>query len=124
MKYKLIKTYPDSPELGEIHCSENKTETWKGIWYYNKYPEYWEKVEENVWWCVWKEDFVYFKAWKPYKIECTPAVWETERHYFKTEEQAAKFVIYNKPCLSITEIGSNIPEGTLFRLIGTAKSKL
>jgi len=51
-KFKLIKTYPGSPELGEIeevseifyHCKYGS----HGRYLYdiNKYPEFWEKQED------------------------------------------------------------------------------
>jgi hypothetical protein len=44
MKYKLIKCYPGFDELGVIHCSENKLQYWLGSVFYDRYPEYWEKV--------------------------------------------------------------------------------
>lgn len=47
MKYKLIKCYPGYNELGIIHSSENKNLEWKGTYYYDKYPEFWEKIVEK-----------------------------------------------------------------------------
>jgi hypothetical protein len=55
LNYRLIKCYPGYNELGIIHSSEigiefpseNKNFEWKGISYYDKYPEHWEKVVEK-----------------------------------------------------------------------------
>jgi len=43
---------------------------------------------------------------------------------FHSKGKAEEFIINNKPCLSINEIGSNIPSATLERLIFKVKSKL
>lgn len=122
MKYKLVKTYPGSPELGTEVEKESNSKSSSSYFYrsgdrricvLNDHVEhqtkYWEKVVDNVWWCVWKEDYLQegvelFKAWTPYKIECIPAVWENERFYFKTKEEAERYVIKNKPCLTLTEV--------------------
>jgi len=60
-------------------------------------------------------------------IDITSALIRTEstlRGAFSSKEKAFEYVLYNKPCLSIKEIGSHIPEGTLLRLLETVKSKL
>ena len=46
-KYKLIKEYPGSQKLGTVFCSENKTTLWKGINYYDSYPEFYKEVVEK-----------------------------------------------------------------------------
>jgi hypothetical protein len=43
---------------------------------------------------------------------------------FSTKEEAEKWVLFNKPCLSINEIGVNLPEGNLLQLLNIVKSKL
>lgn len=43
---------------------------------------------------------------------------------FSTKEEAEKWVLFNKPCLSINEIGVNLPEGNLLQLLKIVKSKL
>lgn len=51
IKYKLIKEYPNcSIEAGEYEWFEdlnNHSKHWRGITFYNKYSEYYEKVEET-----------------------------------------------------------------------------
>ncbi|MEX0597645.1 MAG: hypothetical protein WD512_14225 [Candidatus Paceibacterota bacterium] len=48
MKYRLIKEYPGSPELGYISKAKQGTEHyWMGSWYNpSDYPEYWTEVKE------------------------------------------------------------------------------
>ena len=46
-KYILIKEYPGSLKLGTICSSENKTVLWKGIKYYELYPEFYKEVVEK-----------------------------------------------------------------------------
>ena len=46
-EYKLIKCYPGYDILGIIVSSENKNSEWQGTNYYEKYPEYWERVVEK-----------------------------------------------------------------------------
>jgi hypothetical protein len=55
LQFKLIKVYPNSPELGRIEWYDNNVKTglccseeWKGSGFYNKNPEFWQKVEELV----------------------------------------------------------------------------
>lgn len=60
------------------------------------------------------QDFAWIKTRSP----------QRKYHHFFTKENAEAYILYNKPCLSIKEIGSNIPEGTLLRLLDTVKSKL
>jgi len=43
---------------------------------------------------------------------------------FFNKEEAEKWVLFNKPCLSINEIGVNLPEGNLLQLLKIVKSKL
>lgn len=125
MKYKLIKEYPDSPKLGTIALPYRNSKdaihhyvvehTKKNCDYLaiskrsvEQYPEYWEEVNENLWWCVWireyiQHDVVLFNAWTPYQIECIKGN-DLNRHYFETKEEADKFILYNKPCLSAHDI--------------------
>jgi hypothetical protein len=109
MKYKLIKEYPGSPELGTIHCNENKIMSWKGTDFYESYPEYWENINDNLWWVVFNKNHVqdgkeYFSAWTAHQIECIYAPWDNSRDYFKTKEEAENFILYNKPCLSYNDV--------------------
>jgi hypothetical protein len=68
-------------------------------------------------------------TWEVQKADATKKMLEYVKdvnHYrtFSTKEKAFEYVLRNKPCLSINEIGSNIPEGTLLRLLETVNSKL
>ena len=148
MKYKLIKEYPGSPELGTVvekisnSISSYHYKSGEKIYcvfnnHVEENPEYWEKVSKDIWWVVWKRDYIQegaelFKAWTPYKIECIPVVWSSERQYFKTKEQAEEFLLYNKPCLSYSDIIWNFEERPkkddvlvkIDKLIQVVKSKL
>jgi len=120
MKYKLIKEYPGSPELGTVvekisnSISSYHYKSGEKIYcvfnnHVEENPEYWEKVSKDIWWVVWKRDYIQegaelFKAWTPYKIECIPVVWSSERQYFKTKEDAEQYIIKHKPCLTLTEV--------------------
>jgi hypothetical protein len=117
-KYKLIKEYPGSPELGDV-CEERNIKS--SFCYYFKgeknigipkdqvenQPEYWEEIR-NILFVVSEVDYNqgnynYFQAWTVYKI------YEDNKrdsilNYFKTKEEADDFVLHNKPCLSYSDI--------------------
>ena len=121
-KYKLIKEYPGSPELGtevEKDTKYNSSHSYfyrsgdKRICVFNDHVEnnleYWKEINDNIWWCVWYKDYIqegvsFFKAWTPYKIECIPSVCSTNKHYLKTKEEAEQFILRNKPCLSLNDV--------------------
>jgi hypothetical protein len=138
-KYKLINEYPGSPKLGTIalpytdyrdrvvHYIVEHTE--KDIDYLalpkkhiEDNPYYWEEVND-IWYMVLLKDGAFRNAWEIIKVQEDPSVLEHKK-YFKTKEEAEHFILYNKPCLSINEIGNVIPCTTLDRLIRTVKSKL
>ena len=120
-KYKLIKEYPGSPELGDV-CEERNIKS--SFCYYFKgeknigipkdqvenQPEYWEEVNDNIWYVVCErnynqEIFTYLEAWNIYEV-CyfnTPTN-KDPLNYFKTKEEAEEFVIKNKPCLTLTDV--------------------
>jgi hypothetical protein len=118
MKYKLIKEYPGSPELGTEVEKDNLS---KSYFYRNgdkrwcvldnhveDNPEYWEKVNENLWYAVFEKPYMqddkeYFATWNIYMIE-TLDTQSTDRHLFKTREEAQEFILYNKPCLSYDDV--------------------
>jgi len=130
MKYKLIKEYPGSPELGTVHSSENKTNEWKGIGFYVSHPEYWKEVT-HLHYVVFKCKFQSFEPWKVYGIECIPTSCDYRKN-FKTAEEAEEFILYNKPCLSYADIIWEAIEDTkkdsitisIEKLINLVKSKL
>ena len=138
-KYKLIKEYPGSPKLGQIALSY--TDSKDDVYHYTaphpkyksaelaidkdfveNYPEYWEKLVD-VWYVVLLKNGAFRNAWEIIKVQEDPSVLEHKK-YFKSRAEAEHFILYNKPCLSINDIGNNIPELTLERLIKTVKSKL
>lgn len=131
MKYELIKEYPGSPELGTI-ATPYKNSCDKTVHYTVTHPtdlgaylaiskkdietnpDYWAKVNENLWWCVWEKDYiqdksVYFKSWTPCQIECIQLP-DLLRHYFKTKKEAEEFIEDNKPCLSYSDLIWRFPQ--------------
>jgi len=142
MKYKLIKEYPGSPELGTIVEKEPSSKSYfyrsgnKNLCILNNHvednPEYWEKVNDNLWWIVFTKKDTVFNPYEPYLIETCLYQSNDSRQYFKTKEEAEEFILDNKPCLSYTDIMWNFPHnikkdnvsidiGELIKLI---KSKL
>jgi hypothetical protein len=140
-KYKLIKEYPGSPELGTVAEKESKIKSNTSYYYSDgdkrwciydyhveENPEYWEKVNENLWWVVTSRDYqtgtTRFEAWYIYKVEtCNPKI-DGVLNYFKTEQEAEEYILYNKPCISINDIKDNVSECFLNKLIRIVKSKL
>lgn len=142
-KFRLIKTYPGSPELGII-CEERNNKS-SFCYYYEgeknlaiqkdqveNQPEYWEKIEEDTIWGVVfeqehiQDDKVYFKSWTPCKIECIPNVLATHRYLFKTKERAEYFILTNKPCLSYNDVSNfaiNFDETGVYYKVYTEKLK-
>jgi hypothetical protein len=138
-KYKLINEYPGSPKSGTIalpytdyrdrvvHYIVEHTE--KDIDYLalpkkhiEDNPYYWEE-QNDIWYVVLLRDGAFRNAWEIIKVQEDPSGLEHKK-YFKSRTEAEDFILYNKPCLSINDVGNNIPELTLDRLIQTVKSKL
>ena len=138
-KYKLINEYPGSPKSGTIALpyTDNRDRvvhyivehTEKDIDYLalpkkhiEDNPYYWEE-QNDIWYVVLLRDGAFRNAWEIIKVQEDPSGLEHKK-YFKSRTEAEHFILYNKPCLSINDIGNNIPELTLDRLIQTVKSKL
>lgn len=140
-KYKLIKTYPGSPELGTEVEKDKLSKSYyyrdgdKRICVFNDHveenPEYWEKINEHLWWAVFKQehiqyDRVYFNSWTPYGMYCIPDVLATHRYFFKTKEEAEYFILTNKPCLSYNDVSDsaiNFDEVGVYYKVYTKKLK-
>jgi hypothetical protein len=110
-KFKLIKEYPGSPELGTIVEKELRSSSSyfyrsgdRRICVFNDHvennPEYWEEIKDIVLWVVYERSCGFFVAWKPYSIDYTP----THGSTFNTREEAEEFILKYKPCLSLTEV--------------------
>lgn len=120
IKYKLIKEYPGSPEIGTVVEKESKIKSDTSYYYregekrwciFNHHvednPEYWKKINEYTWYIVSEDDYkqfdtVLFKKWNVYEIETYEE--PTLFRGFKTREQAESFILYNKPCLSYNDV--------------------
>jgi hypothetical protein len=134
-KYRLIKEYPGSPELGiEVEKESNSKSSSsyfyrsgdKRICVLNDHvednPEYWEEFNDSAWFVVstrnLQKEFTLFEEWNIYEV-CyfnTPAN-KDPLNYFKTKEQAEKFIVMNKPCLTLLEVSSALEFHTLKRNI-------
>lgn len=139
-KYKLIKEYPGSPTLGQIALpytdsknqivhyivERNQKKDCDYIAIPKKHIEdntdYWEEAND-IWYVVLLRDGAFRNAWEIIKVQEDPSGLEHKK-YFKSRTEAEHFILYNKPCLSINDVGNNIPELTLDRLIQTVKSRL
>ena len=122
-KFRLIKEYPGSPKLGTIVEKDERygSHIYKYIesnsnfgvlkYHVEDNPEYWEEIKETIGWSIWKTDG-FFKSWTPYKFEGEIKDTDKNRFNFKTKEAAKEFVIYNKPCLSYSDLIWNFSENT------------
>jgi len=112
-KYKLIKCYPGSPELGAVVEGEETS----GFYYYEKpdlcriviqkklvdnQSEYWEKVVD-FYYMVSMTDMPFYNAWEPIRVRALELDTDTKK-YFSTKEGARDFIIQYKPCLSFNEV--------------------
>ena len=121
MKYKLIKKYPGSPPIETVVEQEQLSKSYffrsgdRNTCVLNDHvegnPEYWEKVNENLWWIVFTNEEASFKAYTPYSIETCVYQAEDSRHYFKTRNEAEEFILNNKPCLSYKQIKGHLSSG-------------
>ena len=146
-KFKLIKEYPGSPELGQIALpytdSKNQIVHYHYIvernqkkdYYYiaipkknvEDNPEYWEEVND-FWYVVLLRDGAFRNAWEVIKVQEDPSGLEHKK-YFKTEEEAKSFILFNKPCLSYNEVKEEMKsqvsqQGILESIYHIVKSKL
>jgi hypothetical protein len=113
-KYKLIKEYPGSPELGVIVGGVDSST----FYFYenpdlcrivirktlvdNK-PEYWEEINDNNY-MVSLTDMAFRNAWEVIEVRSINYKETDSKKFFKTEEEAEHFILYNKPCLSMHDI--------------------
>ena len=112
-KFKLIKEYPGSPELGTEVEKQAKSQTYYHIYNDRKFgvltehienqPEYWEEVVENIYYMVSLIDMGFHNAWEPMRVETIKYDTDTKK-YFSTKEGARDFIIQHKPCLSFNEV--------------------
>jgi hypothetical protein len=137
MKYKLIKEYPGSPKIGTVAEKESKIKSNTSYYYsdgekrwciYDYHvednPEYWEKVNDNLWWVVFTKEDTIFESYYPYCLETCVFKTEDSRQYFKTKEEAEEFILYNKPCLSLNNVRGLLNKAETDIIKGFIKSKL
>jgi hypothetical protein len=87
-KYKLIKKYPMSNEIGYISNVD-----------YSDYPEYWEDIT-NIYYLVFSKKVSSVNAWEPIIVESFPFDREYIK-YFKSLNEAEEYILLNKPDISI-----------------------
>lgn len=92
-RFKLIKEYPGSGNIGAIHLGCNS---------YEEYPEFYEEILE-VNFMVSLTDMPFHNAWEPMRVEAIKYDTDTKK-YFSTEEGAKSFIILHKPCLSYNDV--------------------
>ena len=112
-KYRLVKCYPGSPELGIEVEKQAKTQTYYHIYNDRKFgvltehvennSEYWEEILEDFYYLVFTEDETSFNAWEPIRVGAVKCDTDTKK-YFSTKEGARDFIIQHKPCLSFNEV--------------------
>ena len=138
-KFKLIKEYPGSPKLGQIALPY--TDSKNAVVHYvvdhpkkdcdylaiskkhiEDSPEYWEEAVD-VWYVVLLRDSAFRNAWEVIEVYGDPTGLEHKK-YFKSRIEAEEFILYNKPCLSINDIGDGVSECFLNKLKRIVKSKL
>ena len=116
-KFRLIKEYPGSPELLTVISDENKLVEWKGYNYYEKHSEYWEEINDDIYYLVFTENETSFNAWEPIRVGAVTYDTST-RKYFSTKEDAVNFIIQHKPCLSFYDINNEIStDNSKFRML-------
>lgn len=120
-KFKLIKEYPGGPKLGTV-CEEINNKL--SFCYYfegeknigiskdqvENQPEFWEEIEKVITELVvfTKNNLTTTELWNPVLVKR----FNTDIKYidnvscfgFKTREEADEFILYNKPCLSFSEV--------------------
>ena len=116
-KYKLIKEYPGSPEIGRTVTPKSSSDNfcyWEGSWFDpEKHPEFWEEIKEPLFITadgisVFENDSVFqidfkggspdhifeYKAWKSYfgnnGVPFFP------NRLYKSRERAEEFITLNK----------------------------
>ena len=121
-KYKLIKEYPGSPKLGTIvekdeRCGSHiykykESNNNFGVLKYHVEDnhEYWEEVIEKRF-MVSTKNFYYYGAYEVLTVSSDFKPREYEK-LFDTMEAAQEFIIYNKPCLSFSDLIWNFKENT------------
>lgn len=139
-KYKLIKEYPGSPELGQIaspyrgsensivhYVVEHKKKDCDYLAIRQKYiennPEYWEEVKD-IYYMVSLKDMLFRNAWEVIEVGSIHYKNTDSKRFFKTKEEAESFILYNKPCLSYNDIRYILDEFQSESIIDDIKSKL
>jgi len=114
-KFKLVKCYPGSPELGTIHSDEiikwmgYNVSMGMGHRFYEEHHEFWEEIT-NIYYLVFTKEETSFNAWEPIKVDVIKLDTDTKK-YFSSKEGARDFIIQYKPCLSYNEVRGLVGHG-------------
>ena len=122
-KFRLTKEYPGSPNLGTIvqkefdisflYVIQESEDVLKyGIMkeHVEDNPEYWEEVIEKRF-MVSSKNGAFYNAYNV--IAVSYDFKPKEYHYlFNTKEEAEEFILFNKPCLSYSDLIWNFSENT------------
>ncbi len=122
-KFRLTKEYPGSPNLGTIvqkefdisflYVIQESEDVLKyGIMkeHVEDNPEYWEEVVEKRF-MVSTRNSAFLNAYNVAKVNPNYKCNEYEK-LFDSNEAAEEFIIYNKPCLSFSDLIWNFKENT------------
>ena len=120
-KFKLIKKYPNSPELGYIIEILPGTNMYfyngSQICYSDEYPEFWEEIKEPI--LTTEDGYEIFEGDKVYFVEIgeylhkgceivnsykNNYILDKDFKFFKTKENAEKYIYENKPEFSRKQI--------------------
>lgn len=115
IKYKLIKEYPGSDKIGTIYYYDglnNRSEYWKGVKFYNLYPEFFEFVENKIQLnsgdvindgdVVFSVNLIDFEIYK--SVVNFPYITDESYKDFSLLENAESFIKLNKPVYSLKDI--------------------
>lgn len=115
--YKIVKAYPFSPPVGTVLHYDSFSD-----WYQNanedyivesliieKYPEYFEEIEDECRFLVYKINRPFYKAFEVIETKkpIDKKLYSAEKEFiefFKTKADAYDFIVYNKPCLSLDDL--------------------
>jgi len=104
MKYKLIKEYPGSPELGYILSPSEKAsasdvcQCGSKVYKPSKFPEFWERMPSITWHVNTSQNYLIFES-EEIKEQSYNSI-----KPFKTKELAEAYVELHKPSISKAEI--------------------
>ena len=113
-KFRLLREYPGSPKIGSVVEESGSLSAYvfedveNSIFfktpkrYIEDNPEYWEEIIENIF-MVSTRNSGFVNAYSVVKVNPNYKFNEYELS-FNSREDAEKFILYNKPCLSYGDL--------------------